>query len=178
MAIHGWMINLSDEIPVYSMLFGGVAGSTQIGKILKNECFVEGTNIGAGWEGENDPVYFLNPQYVMTYGAILNWGNFVDFSAYASNGSSWEKVNTYERKVEYKTRAYYANGDFCCDLPTGSRVWLTQNCSRGDEKKNFVAVTDVETDTGKKYHFQGNGFIDLTYDNRYVTVGSILLRKA
>ena len=52
------------------------------------------------------------------------------------------------------------------------------NGTVGATHPNYIAVTSVETASGKKYNFSGNGFIDLTYGNRWVNVGSILLRKA
>ena len=180
MANHGWMINLSDTIPVFSMLGNGAVSTTQIGKITKNECFADGAQIGAPWEGIDDPVYFLNAKNTMTFGVTKSsdYGNVVDFSAYASNGTSWVKVNTLERKVQYETRAHYADntGDYI--LAPGSRVWLTSNCTRGDEHPNYVAVTKVQTADGEIIEFQGNGFVDLTYGGCWVNVGSILLRKA
>ena len=104
--------------------------------------------------------------------------NLVDFTDYASNGTSWVRVSTLERKVQYATVAYYADGSKCCDLPAGSKVWLTQNGTAGQTNSNYIAVTSVQTAAGKKIDFKGNGFIDLTYGNRWVNVGSILLRKA
>lgn len=184
MAVHGWMVNLSGKsIPVYSMLDNGEASNTQIGTITKNECFVEGTNIGAGWEGIDVPVIFINSSHTPTMGVVkedidLDWDSLVDFSDYASNGTSWIAVNTLKRKVQYATVAYYADGSKCCNLPAGSYVWLTAGCSRGEKNKNYIAVSSVQTAAGKTYEFAGNGFIDLTYGNRWVNVGSILLRKA
>ena len=139
MAVHGWMINLTgNSIPVYSMLDNGAASSTKIGTITKNECFVEGTNIGAGWEGIDAPVIFINSSHTPTLGVVKDWdsNNLVDFSDYASNGTSWVAVNTLKRKVQYATVAYYADGSKCCDLAAGSYVWLTANCSRGYNNKN------------------------------------------
>lgn len=52
------------------------------------------------------------------------------------------------------------------------------NGTAGATHSNSIAVTSVQTASGKKYNFSGNGFIDLTYGNRWVNVGSILLRKA
>lgn len=52
------------------------------------------------------------------------------------------------------------------------------NGTAGATHSNYIAVTSVQTASGKKYDFDGNGFIDLTYGNRWVNVGSILLRKA
>ena len=114
----------------------------------------------------------------MVFGLIdENSNNLVDFSEYASNGTSWGAVNTLERKVQYDTVAYYADGSKCCDLSAGSLVWLTQNGTAGQTHPNYIAVTRVKTTAGKEYNFSGNGFVDLTYDNRWVNVGSILLRK-
>lgn len=179
MASYGWMINLTGAtIPVYSVGAGGPS-TTQIGKLTKNECFVDGTISQNPWEGDGQPVVFLNSSHEMTFGLLSDYdGELVDFTAYASNGTSWVEVNSLERKVQYDTVAYYADGSKCCDLATGSRVWLTQNGTAGQDNSNYIAVTSVETATGKKYNFSGNGFIDLTYNNRWVNVGSILLRKA
>lgn len=181
MANRGWMINLSGaSIPVYSMLGNGAASSTQVGTLTKNECFAEGSAFGAGWEGIDSPVVFLNASHDITFGVIKDQdvlGNLADFADYASNGTSWLSVSTLERKVQYATVAYYADGSKCCDLAAGSRVWLTQKCTRGETHPNYVAVTSVQTATGKKYNFSGNGFVDLTYGGRWVNVGSILLRK-
>lgn len=180
MAKRGWMINLTGHsIPVYDSLSNGaVDKNNQLGEITKNECFAEGSTFGAGWEGVDMPVVILDANHQITFGVIDDYaGNLVDFSEYASNGTSWVSVNTLERKVQYATVAYYADGSKCCDLAAGSRVWLTSECTRGQTNPNYVAVTAVETAAGKKYNFSGNGFIDLTYGNRWVNVGSILLRK-
>ena len=179
MASYGWMINLSGKsIPVYSV-GGGGPSTTKIGNLTKNECFVDGTISENPWEGDGAPVVFLNSSHQMTFGLIADYeNNLVDFTDYASNGTSWVSVNTLERKVQYATVAYYADGSKCCDLPVGSKVWFTSNGTAGATYPNYIAVTSVETASGKKYNFSGNGFIDLTYDNRWVNVGSILLRKA
>lgn len=102
----------------------------------------------------------------------------MEFSEYASNGTSWVKVSTLERKVQYATVAYDRNGSKVCNLPVGSKVWLTSNATRGQNNPNYVAVTAVQPAGGDKITFSGNGFIDLMYGNRWVNVGSILLRKA
>lgn len=178
MASYGWMINLSGEsIPVYSV-GGGGPSTTKIGNITKNECFVDGTISENPWEGDGMPVVFLNSSHAMTFGLLADYkSNLVDFTNYASNGTSWVSVNTLERKVQYTTVAYYADGNKCCDLATGSRVWLTRNGTAGQTYPNYIAVTSVQTAAGKKYNFSGNGFIDLTYGGRFVNSGSILLRK-
>lgn len=178
MASYGWMINLSGEsIPVYSV-GGGGPSTTKIGNITKNECFVDGTISENPWEGDGMPVVFLNSSHAMTFGLLADYkNNLVDFTNYASNGTSWVSVNTLERKVQYTTVAYYANGSKCCDLAAGSRVWLTRNGTAGQTHPNYIAVTSVQTTAGKKYDFSGNGFIDLTYGGRFVNIGSILLRK-
>lgn len=180
MAVHGWEINLSGAaIPVY----GGnnnywIQQGSQIGTITKNECFVEGTAFGAGWEGWGSPVIFRNSSGNMVQGAIAdNIKNLKDFVEYASNGTSWVSVDTNQRIVQFATRAYYANGDRLCDLPAGSYVWLTKDCTRGSDNYNYIAVTAVQPKGEKKIFFDGNGFIDLTYGNRWLNVGSILLRK-
>lgn len=176
MALRGWQINLSGStIPVYEM---DVVKGKKIGNLTVNECFANGQAFGSGYEGWGDPVVFLNSSHVMTYGAIDYNQNYVDFAKYASNGTSWVAVNTLKRKVQYETRAYYADGSTCCTLPAGSYVWLTKNCTRGNNNPNYVAVTKVEVKGGKTYEFTGNGFVDLTYGGRWVNVGSILLRKA
>lgn len=180
MAAHGWLINLTGEtLPVYAEGNGGPTG-TQIAKINKNECFVDGTISLNPWEGDGKAVIVLNSSHKMVFGLVdaSKEYDMVDFTDYASNGTSWVEVNTLERKVEYATVAYYADGSKLCDLPAGSRVWLTQNGTAGQTNSNYIAVTSVETAAGKKYNFCGNGFVDLTYGNRWVTVGSILLRKA
>ena len=176
MSYHGWEINLSDDIPVYQMLNNGAVSNVEIGKILKNECFVHGGVIGAAWEGIDLPVWVLAPNHVMTMGVVTQYDS-VDFADYASNSTSWEKVSTLERQVKYATVAYYADGEICCDLPAGSRVWLDPACTRGDENANYIAVSSVKTAAGKTYNFAGNGFIDLTYKGRWVNVNNILLRK-
>lgn len=121
------MINFTGTlIPVYSILSNGVASSTQVGTLTKNECFAEGSAFGAGWEGVDFPVLFLNTIHNMTSSVIKNpTGNLIDFANYASNGTSGVSVSTLERKVQYATVAYYADGSKWCDLATGSRVWLT-----------------------------------------------------
>lgn len=179
MANDGWMINLGDAIPVYSMLPNGAISGNQIGKITKNECFASGAVIGAPWEGIDDPVWFLNAQHNGTFGVIESKpeANIVDFTQYASNGTSWVKVDTLERKVQYATNAYYADGKGLCELLPGSRVWLTRNGTHGQKNYHYIAVTKVQKADGTTYNFQGNGFIDLVAGN-WLNVGSILLRKA
>ena len=93
------------------------------------------------------------------------------------NGTSQVPVSTLERKVQYATTAYYKNGSKCCDLPAGSKVWLTKNGTAGQSNPTYIAVTSVETASGERYDFDGNGFIDLAPNTRWVNVGSILLRK-
>lgn len=178
MASHGWMINLSGgSIPVYTV---GSSGPTtpQLGNITRNECFVDGTISENPWEGDGSPVIFLNSSHEWKFG-LINDGqsNLVNFTNYASNGTSWVSVNTLERKVQYATVAYNADGSRCCDLPAGSRVWLTSNGTAGQTHSNYIAVTKVKTASGTTYNFQGNGFVDLTHGNRWINVGSILLRK-
>lgn len=179
MASYGWMINLSGEtIPVYSV---GSSGPTtpQLGKLTKNECFVDGAISENPWEGDGQPVIFLNSSHEMVFGLLDEYsGSLVDFTDYASDGTSWVAVDTLERKVQYETAAYYADGSKCCSLPAGSQVWLTSNGTAGQTHPNYIAVTSVKTAAGKTYNFSGNGFVDLTYGNRWVNVGSILLRKA
>ena len=63
-------------------------------------------------------------------------------------------------------------------MPSGSKVWLTPNSTRGQNNPHYVAVTAVQPKGGTKVNFSGNGFIDLMYGGRWVNVGSILLRKA
>ena len=174
-----WMINLSGKsIPVYSIKGGGPS-TTKIGNLTKNECFVDGTISANPWEGDGSPVIFLNSSHQMTFGLITDYeNNLVDFTKYASNGSSWVSVTTLERKVTYATVAYYADGSKCCDLPAGSKVWLSSSGTAGDKNPNYIAVTKVQTASGKSYNFTGNGFVDLTNGNRWINVGSILLRKA
>ena len=113
MASYGWMINLTGaSIPVYSVGNGGPS-TTQIGNLTKNECFVDGTISENPWEGDGMAVVFLNSSHAMTFGLIADYNSkLVDFTDYASNGTSWVSVNTLERKVQYATVAYYANGDF------------------------------------------------------------------
>lgn len=179
MALQGWQINLTGkEIIVYdgSKLF--TQKGNQCGKLTKNECFTEGTAFGAGWEGVGSPVIFKNGSGIMTQGAVFDDFGTYNFANYASNGTSWVAVNTLERKVEYTTRAYYADGTGDILLNAGSRVWLTQNCTRGQNNPNYVAVTKVKKSDGTIIVFDGNGFVDLTYGNRWLNVGSILLRKA
>ncbi len=73
-------------------------------------------------EGDGAPVFFLNSSHQMTFGLLADYeNNLVDFTAYASNGTSWVSVNTLKRKVQYATVAYYADGSKCCDLPAGSK---------------------------------------------------------
>lgn len=146
------MINLTGNTsPVYSEKNGGPS-TTTIGKLTKNECFIEGTFSENPWEGDGNPVFFLNSNHNIKFGLIKNFPNtLVDFSAYASNGTSWIKTNSLERKVQYTTA--------------------------GETNPNYVAVSKVVTSTGKTYTFSGNGFVDLTYGGRWVNVGSILLRK-
>lgn len=178
MATYGWMINLSGKsLPVYAPN-GGAPSTTQNGNVTNNECFVDGTFSENPWEGDGIPVFFLNSSHNMTFGLITDYDcTLVDFTDYASNGTSWVPVNTLERKVQYATAAYYADGSKCCDLPAGSKVWLTNNGTAGQTNSNYIAVTSVETASGKRYNFSGNGFVDLTYNGRWVNVGSVLLRK-
>lgn len=175
----GWMINLTGRtVPVYKMQSNGAASSTKVGQLTNNECFIDGSAFGAGWEGVDYPVIFWNSSYQRTSGVVSDSDtNFVEFSEYASNGTSWVKVSTLERKVQYATEAYYADGSKLCDLPAGSKVWLTLNATRGQNNPNYVAVTAVQPAGGNKISFSGNGFIDLMYGNRWVNVSSILLRK-
>lgn len=180
MAVSGWMVNLSGKkISVYKMNDNGSCSTTRLGYITANECFVEGTVPGTGWEGVDTPVVILNSSHIMTMGVYSGYySNLVDFAKYASNGSSWVSVSTLKRKVQYATVAYYADGSKCCDLAAGSYVWLTNDCTRGLNNMNYCAVTKVQTASGTTYNFSGNGFVDLTYGGRWVNVGSILLRKA
>lgn len=173
-----WMINLSGEnIPVYSLGFIGPA-TTQVGNVTKNECFVESIESENPYEGDGTPIHFLNSSHTMTDGFLVNsYNNLVDFTAYASNGTSWVSVSTPERKVQYDTVAYYADGSKCCDLPAGSKVYLKSTGAAGTTNHNYIAVTKVITASGKTYNFSGHGFVDLTYNNRWINVGSILLRK-
>lgn len=172
-----WKINLSGSvIPVYEQ---GEYPLVQVGKINKNECFCEGTVPGTGYEGDGYPVVIVNSEHDMTPGYYPDYhDNMVDFVDYASNGKSWVAVDTLKRKVKYATRAYYADGSKCCSLAAGSYVWLTSNGTGGSKNPNYIAVTKVQTAAGKTYEFSGNGFVDLTYGDRWVNVGSILLRKA
>lgn len=174
MAHYGWMINLTGAaIPVYSV-DGGGPSTTKIGTITKNECFIDGTYSANPWEGEGTPVFFFNKDHVATFGLFDDYsGNLAEFADYASNGTSWIKVNTLERKVQYDTSAYNQRGDFLCKVPAGTPVELTRNCTAGDNCPNYIAVTSI---AGKTY--DGHVFIDLTPNNRWVNVGSILLRKA
>ncbi|WP_054740759.1 hypothetical protein [Cellulosilyticum ruminicola] len=180
MAVSGWQINLSGEsIPVYSFNGAGTATNTKIATITKNECFVEGTVPGTGWEGNDIPAVVLDPNHKMVMGVYKKYyNNLVNFADYASNGTSWVKVSTRKRKVQYATTAYYADGSKCCDLPAGSTVVLTSSCTRGASHMSYCAVESVTTAAGKTYKFQGCGFIDLAPSGRWVNVGSILLRKA
>jgi hypothetical protein len=178
MNLRGWHINLTGStIPVYGGSNGYVTQGTQIGNLTANECFAEGTAFGAGWEGWGYPVYFRNSSGSFVLGAISSSpSGLKGFAEYASNGSSWVAVSTLQRKVQFATNAYYADGSFCCSLPSGSYVWLTSNCTRGQSNPNYVAVTKVQTAAGQTYTFTGNGFIDLVNGN-WLNVGSILLRK-
>ena len=146
MATYGWMINLSGKsLPVYAAN-GGAPSTTQIGNVTKNECFVDGTISENPWEGDGIPVVFLNSIHIMTFGLITDYDcTLVDFTDYASNGTSWVPVSTLERKVQYDTVAYYADGSKRCDLPAGSKVWLTSNGTAGQTNPNYIAVTSVET---------------------------------
>lgn len=179
MASFGWMINLSGKtLPVYSTE-DGYPFTNQIGKINDNECFVDGATSANPWEGDGSLVIFLNSSHKMVYGMVTdNNTKLVDFADYASNGTSWEAVNTLERKVQYATKAYDKYGVEIGDVPAGSRVWLTQNCTAGSTWNHYIAVTKVVTASGEELKISDHAFIDLTYGNRWVTVGSILLRKA
>jgi len=180
MATGGWQINLSGSaIPVFRMKDNGSCSTTKIGTIYNNECFAEGTNPSVGWEGVDNPVDFLDANHNMQFGVYSgSYRNLVDFADYASNGSTWERVTTGKRRVQYPTRAYYADGSKCCDLPAGSYVWLTRDCSSGRSNPNYCSVSKVQTAAGKTYTFSGCGFIDLTYGGKFVNARSILLRKA
>lgn len=177
MAAYGWMINLSGKsIPVYSVGNGGPS-TTQIGTITKNECFLDGTASTNPWEGDGMAVRFLNKNHNMEFGLLADYeDNLVDFTDYASNGTSWVSVSTLERKVQYETATYNTEAKFQGTLPAGSRVWLTPNGTGGQNNPNFIAVTHIQHGSGgTKKAF--NGFIDLIYNDRWVNVGSILLRK-
>lgn len=178
MANHGWMINLSGaSVPVYSVAGGGPS-TTKIGTITQNESFVEGSISANPWEGSGDPVLFLASNHKMTFGLLSSTPkNLVDFTKYASNGTSWVAVNTLERKVQYETTLYDSLGNELYPLPAGSHVWLTSNGTAGEDNPNFIAVKSVQRPSNAKYTFPGNGFIDLTCNSRWVNVGSILLRK-
>lgn len=179
MALHGWQVNLTGkEIIVYDDSKNFMQKGNQCGKLTKNECFSEGSVVGAPWEGDGSPVIFKNTSGNMIQGAVYDdYGNY-DFANYASNGTSWVAVNDLKRKVVYTTRAYYADGSGDILLEPGSYVWLTQNCTRGQKNPNYVAVTKVQKANGSTITFTGNGFVDLTFGNRWLNVGSILLRKA
>lgn len=179
MGVSGWQINLSGKAyPVYKMQGAGQASATKIATVTKNECFVEGTVPGTGWEGVDCPVVVCDPNHNMVMGVTKEYIPEYKLSDYASNGTSWVKVSTKVRKVVKPTVAYYASGEKCCDLPVGSKVTLGNNCTRGLNNKNFCAVTSVTTAAGKTYNFQDHGFIDLTYGGSWLNVGSILIRKA
>lgn len=174
-----WKINLSGtNIPVYSLGFIGPA-TTQVGNVTRNECFVESVESLNPYEGDGTPINFLNSSHTMTDGFLVNsYNNLVDFTAYASNGTSWVSVSTLERKVQYATVAYYSDGTKCCDLPAGSKVYLKSTGAAGTNNRNYIAVTKVITASGTPYTFSsGDGYVDLTYNNRWINVGSILLRK-
>lgn len=58
MATYGWMINLTgNTIPVYSEKNGGPS-TTTIGKLTKNECFIEGTFQRIHGKGMATPYFF------------------------------------------------------------------------------------------------------------------------
>ena len=179
MSAGGWTINLTGKaISVYSVGNGGPS-TTKIGTINNNECFVDGSFSTNPWEGNGVPVVIVKSDHNTEFGLLPDGTyNFVSFADYASNGTSWEAVKTLERRVQYATKAYLKNGDFYQDIPAGSRVWLTQNCTAGTDNPNYVAVTKAVTVSGTVIDISDHFFIDLTYDNRWVTVGSILLRKA
>ncbi|MDE6742513.1 MAG: hypothetical protein K2J95_01380 [Lachnospiraceae bacterium] len=174
-----WMINLSgNALPVYSEGYCGPS-ETQIGTITKNECFlnVNTTDTVNPWEGDGEPVFFLNSSHQMKDGFLADSvNNLVKFTNYASNGTSWVSVNTLERKVQYETATYDSEAKFKFTLPAGSRVWISSSGTAGEQYRNFIAVTHVQRGSeGTKEEF--NGFVDLTYGNRWINVGSILLRK-
>jgi len=176
MAIYGWEINLSGTSKsVYSV---GAKKGKKTGTITANECFAEGTAFGAGWEGWGNPVIFLNASHSIVQGAVENTDGFVNFSEYASNGKTWEKVNTLKRKVVSDTVAYYADGSQFKRLPAGSYVWLSKSCTRGQKNPNFIAVTKIMPKNDKEYSFKGNGFINLVPSGKWLNVASIILRKA
>lgn len=173
MAHYGWMINLTGAaIPVYSV-DGGGPSTTQIGTITKNECFIDGVYSANPWEGEGTPVIFFNKNHEATFGLLNDYsGNLAEFADYASNGTSWVKVNTLERKVQYDTEAYDQGNNPLGKVPAGTLVELTRNCTAGDRHSNYIAVTRIGDKT-----YDSHVFIDLTPGNRWVNVGSILLRK-
>lgn len=173
-----WKVNLSGSaLPIYSVSGSGPS-TTQIGTLTKNECFVDGSISSNPWEGDGAPVIFLNSSHVMTFGLLANYvNNLVDFTAYASNGTSWVAVNTLERKVAYATYAYDKSGKQVGAVPAGYRVWLTSSGTAGDSNHNYIAVSKI-TDSSGNVVLSGAEFIDLTYGNRWINVGSILLRKA
>lgn len=172
---HHWRVNLTESaIPVYDVF----NSSLQLGQVNNNECCVDGMISANPYEGDGEPVIFVNMQHVMTFGILGSYqGSFGNFVNYASNGTSWSAVNTLERKVQYATKAYYSNGNFCCDLAVGSRVWLSSSGAAGDNNDNYISVSKVKTADDTTYNLNSHGFVDLTYGNRWVTVGSILLRK-
>lgn len=179
MSAGGWTINLTGKaISVYSVGNGGPS-TTKIGTINNNECFVDGSFSTNPWEGNGVPVVIVKSDHNTEFGLLPDGTyNFVSFADYASNGTSWVAVNTLERKVQYDTKAYDRYGGYKDDVPAGSRVWLDRDCTAGSDNPNYVAVTKVVTASNEELDISGHVFIDLTCGDRWVTVGSILLRKA
>lgn len=164
MKLYGWNINLSgNSIPVYEP---GMSPDKQIGTITKNECFCEGSSPDSGFEGWDygQMVLFLNASHEMTAGMIdaRRISGLESFADYASNGTSWVKVSTLERKLVNPTKSYYADGSDFKYLPAGSTVWLTSGCAHGTKNWNYIAVTSVQPAGDRVYNFSGNGFINLT----------------
>lgn len=177
-ALRGWGINLTgSSITIYDGDKNWVQQGSKVGTLTANECCAEGTAFGAGWEGWGTPIYFRNSAGVFTLGAIQDSSRLTSFSNYASNGSSWVSVSTLQRNVNKTTYAYYADGTGRKELPPGSLVWLTSNCTRGQNNPNYVAVTAVQPKGGNKLTYSGNGFVDLVNGN-WLNVSSILLRKS
>lgn len=189
MKLYGWHINLSgNSIPVYE---AGMSPTVQKGTITKNECFCEGSVRDTGFDGWDygEMVLYINTSHEMTPGMIdTRTSGIVFFGDYASNGTSWVKVNTLKRKVVNATVAYDKINNKIEDLPAGSYVWLSKDCSHGDSNLHYIQIDQFQKPGQSIYNYaaQGKdyGFIDLTGKSLtgnvkyWLNVGSIILRQA
>lgn len=177
MKIGGYYINLSgSSIPVYDSL-----GTTQIGAISNNECFIYGVpGSSTGWEGFGFPVTFLDASHNMVSGGIANIpSNIGDFTKYASNGSSWASTSTMVRKVNVASSLYNPNGSLIGSIPAGSYVSLDPENVCGVSNNDYISIKSYTINGTTTSLGTSNAFIDLVPNsNNWISVHNIILRKA